>query len=545
MARATGYPKIMNTDQQQLERMVAYLDGELSAEESAQVEQQLASDEQFRQALQGAERAWRALDDLPMSHVGDEFAKTTMDMVVDAARHDVEAKTMALPIQQRKKKTTTVVMVAMAFLLGALTFRVLASASNRRLVADLPVIQYVDIYAQIKEVSFLRELQRGLGDRLEASTAKADQFSDSIAEFQLVADASQRASWLEALPSEEQVNLRAKFNRFRDLSPPQKEGLRELHQQIESAEDREQVLLTLFRYQQWLKELPPSRQYEYRTLEGGERLRRIANELERTASERQFELTDEQVREVFMQVRPQIEQVFERNKPAFREFYSRRSPQEQRDFRSLPRPEQMKRVFQFAMVRSSDQMTNIVETIAEALPEEMVVAFQELRPGEKRDRVQAWIRQFHASMREGGRMGRISAAELADFFVELPTEAKERLLARRPEDMQRLLEDMYRGKWRSSRRGRPPGMDRRGPRDGGPRDGGPRDGGPRDGKLREGGPPDGPRRDRFDERRGPALGPPGGRRRFDEDRGGPLESGPRRGDMRRPRRPEGPPPEQG
>ena len=124
----------MKTDPQQLERIVAYLDGELSAEESAQVEQQLASDEQFRQVLHSAERTWRALDDLPMAHVGDEFAKTTMEMVVDAARQDVEAKTMALPIQQRKKKTTTAVMVAMAFLLSALAFRVLASAPNRRLI---------------------------------------------------------------------------------------------------------------------------------------------------------------------------------------------------------------------------------------------------------------------------------------------------------------------------------------------------------------------------------------------------------------------------
>jgi hypothetical protein len=432
---------------------------------------------------------------------------------------------MALPIQQRKKKTTTFVLAAMAFLLGALTFRVLASAPNRQLIADLPVIQFVDIFAQIKDVSFLRELQRGLGDPLDASTGKADRFSDSIAGFQQVSDASGRASWLEALPSEEQVNLRAKFNRFRDLSPRQKEGLRDLHQQIDSAEDRQQLLLTLFRYQQWLKELPPSRQYEYRTLEGEERLGRIAREMERTASERQFELTDEQLQEFIRQVRPQIVQVVENNKAAFRDFYSQRSPQEQRDFRSLPRPEQMKRAFQFAMVRSSDQMTSIVDTIAGTLPEDVGVAFQELRPGEKRDRVQAWIQQFHASTREGGRMGQISTEELADFFVELPPEAKERLLARRPEDMQRLLEDMYRGKWRSGRRGRPPGLDRRGPRDGAP--------------------PDAPRRDRFDERREPNLGPPGGRRRFDADRDGPAEFGPRRKDVRRPRRPEGPPGEEG
>ena len=49
---------------QHLEEIVAYLDGELSAEESARVEQRLASDESYRQQLQSIERAWLALDQL-------------------------------------------------------------------------------------------------------------------------------------------------------------------------------------------------------------------------------------------------------------------------------------------------------------------------------------------------------------------------------------------------------------------------------------------------------------------------------------------------
>ena len=62
---------------QQLEEIVAYLDGELSPQESAQVERRLASDETYRQKLQSMERAWAALPEATRAEVralaGDEM----------------------------------------------------------------------------------------------------------------------------------------------------------------------------------------------------------------------------------------------------------------------------------------------------------------------------------------------------------------------------------------------------------------------------------------------------------------------------------------
>ena len=71
-------PQDHDTHDQQLEEIVAYLDGELSSEESARVERRLASDEAYRQQLQGIDRAWHALDDLPMATVDDRFSRTTL-----------------------------------------------------------------------------------------------------------------------------------------------------------------------------------------------------------------------------------------------------------------------------------------------------------------------------------------------------------------------------------------------------------------------------------------------------------------------------------
>jgi anti-sigma factor RsiW len=107
----------------QLEEIVAYLDGELSPQESAQVEQRLASDETYRQKLQSLQRAWTALDELPAATLDDRFAQTTMEMIVATARSDVKLQTQAMPAQRRKQRLSTMLLVTAAVLLGALAFR--------------------------------------------------------------------------------------------------------------------------------------------------------------------------------------------------------------------------------------------------------------------------------------------------------------------------------------------------------------------------------------------------------------------------------------
>lgn len=508
-------------DQPQLERIVAYLDGELSAAESAQVEQQLATDENFRQELQGAERAWTALDQLPMAQVGDEFSRTTMEMVVDAARHDVEARTIAIPTQQRRHKAATALLVTMAVLLGALTVRVLWNNPNRRLVADLPVINNVDIYSQFQSVDFLRELDRRLGNELEPSAAEAEQLAAKLTEFQLVLATDSRQSWLASLPADQQVTLRAKFNRFRDLSSQRQDELRALHQQIESADDRERLTRTMFRYRQWLNELTPSEQYILRQTPASNRAPEVAKAMIQAAHDQEFKLSPEQLHELFAEVRPFIQDVMEQKKPDFERERKRRSRRERRDFESLSRPEQFRRAFQFVTREFPQEVDKLNDIIVEALPVEVGQAFQELSLREKADRMRAWAWQFHSlNVKERGPGERrasseISEQELADFFVDLNPEDKEKLLALPRDQMHQRLELMIRGRGRRSlqqwgERAGPPPFDRP--------------------------PPDGERRGRFDQRHGPGP-PPRGGRRFEDGPEGRLR------DPERDRRPRHPPPD--
>ena len=80
---------------------MAYLDGELSAEECRRVEQRLANDADYRRRLTELEQAWSALEALPPTKVDDDFARTTIEMVDRAAEGDwAESATQAVGRRQ-------------------------------------------------------------------------------------------------------------------------------------------------------------------------------------------------------------------------------------------------------------------------------------------------------------------------------------------------------------------------------------------------------------------------------------------------------------
>lgn len=540
----------MSNNSEQLERIVAYLDGELSAEESAQVEQQLASDEQFRQQLQGAERAWSALDELPMPHVGEDFSRTTMEMVVDAARYDLQAKTVALPVQRRKRKTTNALLIAMTLLLGVLAARVVSQNPNRRLVAALPIIQNVDIYSQFESVDFLRDLQRSLGGDAEKYSADEQQLQDELETYKIIAEEDLRKHWLVVLDADEQTTLRGKLNRFHDLPTKKQESLRQIHRELEADKDRDQLLQTMFVYEQWLDGLDPSEQYELRDMPADERVRFVTREMERMAGSRSFDLSDEQLKALFEEVKPYIQRVIRENADDFRKAVIARSGRDPQRFDALPARSKSMFVFLFAMRNSRKEMRDFIDTVVAALPDEMQDDFRRLPPEKRQEVIVGWFRRYHTQASGSRRPGKVSEQELEEFFVEvLEPKERERLLALPREEMQRQLRRMY--LFKSPHRGprgpldmlggppdgRRPGERRPGERrPGGPRgEGDWRDGPPpRDGRPRD----DRPRGDRRGRPRFDEDGPPpprfDGDRRFEDDR----ERPPRR------RRDDGPRPEE-
>jgi hypothetical protein len=501
-------PEPPNADEQRLEEIVAYLDGELSPEESARVERRLASDESYRQQLQGVERAWKALDELPLPGVDDQFSRTTMQLAVRAAADEVQEKTAALPIQRRRSRLATWLVAAAAAALGALVVRLAWQNPERMLLADLPVIDNVDAYSQVDRPDFLRMLQTELGPQLDELGGRPDVTPEGVDRLHAVTQVDLRDEWLGELSQAERTDLRAKYNRFRELPPEERRRLRSLHEQISTATDAAELQRAMFVYHEWLRDLPPARQFELRHMPTEDRVRTVRQWASDMRDDALFTLSEDELKRFVRKMREPLSELM---RSAAKDLLESPDPRRGNRFPAPMGPGLqgvLARQFATGVARPGKFQSALID----AIPQRTRDAFEQLPPREKVERVMTWVRQAESLQ------GEVTQEELERFFAEeLDPETRAELLSLPPGEMQQTLRRLYR---RQPGRGfGGPGMwGRREPRDGrrGSEDRGPQgrgiDGrGPREWEGRprpEQGPPrDGPgRRGPF----GPPLGPPPG-----------------------------------
>lgn len=522
-------PERPKTHDEQLEEMVAYLDGELSADESLRVEQRLAADEPYRQRLQRLERAWNVLDELPLPTVDDRFSRTTMTMVVQAAAQDVEAKTVALPVVQRRRRWSTAMVAIAAAALGFLVLQLLLRNPNAALVADLPVIDNVDLYSQIGDFAFLARLHAELPSELTELAGDSNEAAVRLKQFGNIAAPADREQWLVDLSDEDRATLRAKSNRYRNLSPEQQGRLRDLHHAIVASPNAAELEETMFVYQQWLGGLPPARQFELRDQPADQRVETVKQWASQMRDDALLTLTDDELKALFQRVR----------KPLI----ALRGVQGRNDGRALNRNgRERDRAGIFSQPLSTYriqlnehfgpgamQQRAFYLAVVEALPQRTREPFEQLSRRDQVDRFIAWMRQY------ADLVGEVSQEDLERFFAEeLDVDTRTELLKLPPGQMEEALRIRYRrqpgadfargGRWEGGPGGRNrpwPDDPRRGPGPGGPGPGGP--GGPGHGPD---GRPHGPGFGGPGEGFGPppdGFGPPRGPRNFD----GPPDKPPR------------------
>ena len=236
------------------EELVAYLDGELPPEEARAVEARLSHDERYRREMQGFDRAWSALEELPQATVDDTFTKTTIEMVAVAAEKDLAEQTQTLPFVRRKRTLWIAAIAGVAATLGFALARIALDRPDRVLLANLPIVQQLDAYGQNLSPEFLTALDTQANDILEP-------YRDEELERQLetltainAESNSERRERVEKMSDGEKAALRANYVRFRESAPAYRDQLVELHAQLRDAENSEQLQRTMLAYWAWLQE---------------------------------------------------------------------------------------------------------------------------------------------------------------------------------------------------------------------------------------------------------------------------------------------------
>jgi hypothetical protein len=239
-------------DQADRELLVAYLDGELSAEDSAVLESRLAGEAALRQELQELQQAWDALGELPRPVAAEGFTRTTLEMVAVAAQEDAESATLAVPVRRKRRAARLVALVVAGSLIGVLLARVLWPDENRQILQDLPIIENIEPYRHVGSVDFLVQLHERLGDRLARVASRSDEeIERAWHDWQEVSAATEsvRRERIADLEPAAAGTLQANWKRFNEnTSPEEKARLRELHEKLLADPRSQELFATLARF---------------------------------------------------------------------------------------------------------------------------------------------------------------------------------------------------------------------------------------------------------------------------------------------------------
>src|SRR5262245_43312913 len=142
------------------EEIVAYLDGELDTEAMARIERRLTEDAGYRSRLSQLQHAWDLLDNLRRTEADDEFVQSTVAMVAVQAEQDAKTQKLRVVRQRSLAWLARAALVLVSIAGGYAVLHRRMTRADRNLVRDLPIIEHVDAYLNIDDVSFLKQLER-------------------------------------------------------------------------------------------------------------------------------------------------------------------------------------------------------------------------------------------------------------------------------------------------------------------------------------------------------------------------------------------------
>ncbi len=141
------------------EKLVAYLDGELSEELTQEIEQTLSRSPVARNEVQQLTRTWELLDLLPRNKAPEDFSEKTLSTIqVVEAENPVNRSWWDQNRNRIKGIAYWGIGLIVAASLGFLATNEWVSDDTDALLDELPIVKNVNKYSEIGSVDFLEEL---------------------------------------------------------------------------------------------------------------------------------------------------------------------------------------------------------------------------------------------------------------------------------------------------------------------------------------------------------------------------------------------------
>ncbi|HUY35385.1 MAG TPA: hypothetical protein VMV69_21760 [Pirellulales bacterium] len=413
-----------------VEELVAYLDGELGADESRHIERLLADDPRVRVELKRLDQTWELLDGLPRAAVEPNFTRSTVEMIAVNVADEIEHERVREPWHRRRAWWFGSGCVLAAALAGVFAGDKIASYPNERLLDELTVLEHLEAYRQTPRLEFLREAQA------EKLFALGQPVAGKSFATETPAARRERTERMDPRDKEQVVR---KQRAFADLSQAEQARLRRLDLELRQAPDAQELARVLDAFQTWLNQLTAAERAHLLHLpDPGQRLKAIsqkrAEEAARLGPEdaQEFERWGEELfkRRLKPGERQRLdglsaEERFERLQTRLRQAAAQGQP----EWRKLPLPREWDRLRERLSDKAKAQMDRAVSERA------------------KRQLLRIWIQDgFH--LRPASRAAATNGVELSDEqlreqFRQLPDIDQNRLLGRPPEEMFRALRMRY------------------------------------------------------------------------------------------------------
>jgi anti-sigma factor RsiW len=153
--------KIPRLSSQRREDLVAYLDGELEEEASREIERTLAHSPVARHEVEMLTRTFELLDFLPAAKATEEFTDRTLATVrLTESRPPLADRPWFRQVRRGLVVVGCLAAVSAFGAIGFLATNAWVPDESDMLVEDLPVIQNLDLYREVGDLEFLRDLQR-------------------------------------------------------------------------------------------------------------------------------------------------------------------------------------------------------------------------------------------------------------------------------------------------------------------------------------------------------------------------------------------------
>jgi anti-sigma factor RsiW len=136
-------------EQEELNELVAYLDGELQGDARRKVEQRVGTDSDYRRRLVELEQSWNLLDSLPVASVDEKFTQSTVTLAAVAIEQESKPWWKSRP---------TLWKYGLAAAIGFFLMTVPLVAKRRAQLNDIPVMNNMELYLHADSLDFLEML---------------------------------------------------------------------------------------------------------------------------------------------------------------------------------------------------------------------------------------------------------------------------------------------------------------------------------------------------------------------------------------------------